>query len=47
MNPQNETEIREFIADFDTYAEQARQDWNVPGMAVAIVKDDTVVFAKG
>lgn len=47
VNPQNETELLEFITGFDTYAEQARQDWNVPGMAVAIVKDGKVVFAKG
>jgi len=31
----------------DTYIEEARQDWNVPGMAVAIVKNGEVVFSKG
>lgn len=31
----------------DKYIEQARQDWNVPGMAVAIVKDGEVVLSKG
>jgi len=29
------------------YLEQARQDWEAPGLAVAIVKDDSVVFARG
>jgi CubicO group peptidase (beta-lactamase class C family) len=43
---QNETQLSEFIADFDNYAEKARQDWDVPGMAVAIVKDGRVVFVK-
>ncbi len=31
----------------DTYYQKALKDWNVPGMAIAIVKDDSVVFAKG
>lgn len=35
------------LAGFDEYAEKARRDWEVPGMAIAIVKDDKVVFAKG
>ena len=35
------------LADFDAYAAKALKDWSVPGMAVAIVKDDSVVFAKG
>lgn len=32
---------------FDQYVARAARDWRVPGMAVAIVKDDSVVFAKG
>ncbi|QQS39902.1 MAG: serine hydrolase [Acidobacteriota bacterium] len=39
--------LEQKIAEIDAYAEQARKDWNVPGMAVAIVKDDKVVLAKG
>jgi CubicO group peptidase (beta-lactamase class C family) len=35
------------LATIDAYAEKARKDWKVPGMAVAIVKDGKVVFAKG
>ena len=35
------------LAEIDAYAEKAQKDWNVPGLAVAIVKDDKVVFAKG
>lgn len=31
----------------DAYYEQALIDWNVPGMAVAIVKDGEIVFSKG
>lgn len=29
------------------YIEQARQDWNVPGLTVAVVQDDSVIFAHG
>ena len=29
------------------YIEQARKDWQVPGLAVAIVQNDNVIFAKG
>jgi CubicO group peptidase (beta-lactamase class C family) len=31
----------------DKYIEQARKDWNVPGMSVAIVKDGQIVLSKG
>ena len=33
--------------DFDQYVEKAMKEWEVPGLAIAIVKDDRVVFAKG
>ncbi len=32
---------------FDDYVNKAIKDWDVPGLAIAIVKDDRVVFAKG
>lgn len=35
------------LKEIDAYAEKAREDWNVPGFAVGIVKDDKVVFLKG
>jgi CubicO group peptidase (beta-lactamase class C family) len=39
--------LDEKLKEIDSYAEKTRADWNVPGIAVAIVKDDKVVFAKG
>lgn len=33
--------------DFDAYVEKAMKDWEVPGLAIAVVKDDRIVFAKG
>ncbi|QCR25155.1 serine hydrolase [Pontibacter sp. SGAir0037] len=35
------------LAKLDAYYQKALKDWNVPGMAIAIVKDDSVIFAKG
>jgi len=32
---------------FDRYVAQAARDWRVPGLAIAVVKDDSVVFARG
>lgn len=29
----------------DAYFAKAREDWQVPGIAVAIVKDDELIFA--
>jgi len=35
------------IAGLDAYVARGVKDWNVPGLAIAVVKDDSVVFAKG
>ncbi|HZS04334.1 MAG TPA: serine hydrolase [Blastocatellia bacterium] len=35
------------LKEIDEYATKAMQDWKVPGFAMAIVKDDKVIFAKG
>lgn len=35
------------LAAFDKYVANAARDWRVPGLAIAIVKDDSLVFAKG
>lgn len=39
--------LDEKLKEIDAYAEKVRADWNVPGMAIAIVKDGKVVSAKG
>ena len=35
------------LQGFDDYVNKALKDWEVPGVAIAVVKDDKVVFAKG
>ncbi len=32
---------------FDSYVAQAARDWNAPGLAIAIVSGDSMVFARG
>src|SRR4051812_12677971 len=34
-------------ADLDLYIEKAMRDWEVPGLAIAVVRNDSVVVAKG
>ncbi len=35
------------LKGFDAYAAAAVQQWGIPGLAIAVVKDDSVVFARG
>lgn len=35
------------LEGFDAWVEKARQDWHIPGLSVAIVKDGKTIFAKG
>jgi CubicO group peptidase (beta-lactamase class C family) len=43
----SDAELKQMVTDFDAYAGKARQDWGVPGMAIAIVTGDDVLLAKG
>ena len=38
---------KDVFRDLDTYIDKARQDWGIAGLAVAIVRHDSVVYAKG
>lgn len=39
--------LAEKLSSFDQYVQQGMNTWQVPGMSVAIVKDNKIVFAKG
>jgi len=39
--------LTQTITTFEKYAAKAMKDWEVPGMAIAIVKDDKIVYAEG
>lgn len=43
-----QSESRKFVKDsIDNYVQQAIKDWNIPGLAVCIVKDGKIDFIKG
>jgi CubicO group peptidase (beta-lactamase class C family) len=35
------------IRDLDVYIQTIMKEWGAPGLAIAVVKDDSVIFAKG
>lgn len=39
--------LKAVLKEFEEYAEAARRDWNAPGMAVAVVTDQRLVYARG
>ena len=40
-------QAREPFVGFDAYVNAAIKTWNVPGLAIAIVRNDSVIYAKG
>lgn len=40
-------QMDKLLKDFENYAETQRKEWNVQGMAIAIIKDDKVLLSKG
>jgi CubicO group peptidase (beta-lactamase class C family) len=42
-----EAQNRDTFAGLDQYVESAMKDWKIPGVAVGIVRNDSVVFARG
>ncbi len=41
-----ELELPQILADFEQYAVQAMDDWKIPGMAIAIVQNDEIIYSK-
>lgn len=41
------SQLATILPDFEAYIKKAYAEWNAPGVAVAIVKDGKVIFAKG
>jgi CubicO group peptidase (beta-lactamase class C family) len=35
------------LREFDAYVAQGLKDWGIPGLSVSVVKNDSVIFAKG
>ncbi|QPM68891.1 serine hydrolase [Atribacter laminatus] len=47
INHPDQVALQKILADFEAYAEQARKDWGIPGMAISIVQGDEMIYAKG
>ena len=45
--PLTAQEQDQILDDIDSYIETVRKDWETPGFAIAVVKNDEVIFAKG
>lgn len=45
--PLSKEQILEAMPHYEAYVEQARQDWGVPRVAVAVVYDDEMIWWKG
>ncbi|MFC1590188.1 serine hydrolase [Candidatus Omnitrophota bacterium] len=43
----DEGKTKQILAEFEDYARKTMRDWRIPGMAVAIIADDRVIFSKG
>jgi CubicO group peptidase (beta-lactamase class C family) len=37
----------ELFKNIDAYIEKAMSDWRIPGLSIAVVKDDKIIYAKG
>ena len=43
----SQAEAQKLDARFDAYVQQTMRDWKVPGLALAIVRNDSVILSKG
>ena len=44
ITPPESKKLKTILEDFEKYAEDSMQDWRTPGMAVAIVRGDEVIY---
>ncbi len=47
LSPLHGQKPKDPLKGYDAYVTQAMKDWKVPGLAIAIVKGDSVIYAKG
>ncbi|MFX9058336.1 serine hydrolase domain-containing protein, partial [Acinetobacter baumannii] len=40
-------DLQDSLLVFDNYIQEAMKDWQIPGMSVAIVKNNQIIFTKG
>ena len=39
--------LKNILTNFEEYAEEAMEEWGTPGMAIAIVSENEVIYSKG
>ncbi|MEI6079581.1 MAG: serine hydrolase [bacterium] len=42
----NDEQLKKILSSFESYSEKAMKDWDVPGMAIAVVRDDKIIYSK-
>jgi CubicO group peptidase (beta-lactamase class C family) len=47
LQPPDADRRKRILQELEAYAKTAMRDWNVPGMAIAIVEDEQVIYAQG
>lgn len=47
ISAQKKLKWADSLGQFDAYVQQAVKDWNAPGLAIVVVKDNQVIFKKG
>ena len=47
LKTRNDTRLNAVLLDFDAFVEITLDAWNLPGMAIAVVENDSIVFLKG
>ena len=43
---QNKQKNAKILSKFDKYAEQVCKDWKIPGVSIAVTKDNEMIFSK-
>lgn len=43
----DEARLKGLLPDFEKYAEKSMNKWGIPGMAIAVVQGDKIVYARG
>ncbi len=47
INRPDSTQLEQILKNFEEYAGEAMKDWNIPGMSIAVVQGDKVIYVKG
>jgi hypothetical protein len=46
QNASDEGELKTILQEFEICVAEGMQDWQVPGMAIAIIRGDEVIYSR-